>query len=93
MDFFQTIFKTNNFLSWILEIYIIKGQTLIFTHQKTLQLLNQKVCKKTPEFDASYDSIVTESKGMQKTPEFDASYDPVATESKGMLKTPEFDSN
>ena len=32
---------------------------------------------KTPEFDASYDSIVTESKGMQKTPEFDASYDPI----------------
>ena len=32
---------------------------------------------KTPEFDASYDPIVTESKGMLKTPEFHASYDPV----------------
>ena len=52
----------------------------------TLQLLNQKVCKKTPEFDASYDPVVTESKGMQKSPEFDASYDPIVTESKGMLK-------
>ena len=27
--------------------------------------------QKTPEFDASYDPIVTESKGMLKTPEFD----------------------
>ena len=27
---------------------------------------------KTPEFDASYDPVVTESKGMLKTPEFDA---------------------
>ena len=33
-----------------------------------------------PEFDASYDPIVTESKGMLKTPEFDASYDPIVTE-------------
>ena len=41
-------------------------------HHMTLQLLNQKVCKKTPEFDASYDPVVTESKGMLKTPEFDA---------------------
>ena len=41
---------------------------------------------KTPEFDASYDPIVTESKGMLKTPEFHASYDPVVTESKGMQK-------
>ena len=39
---------------------------------------------KTPEFDASYDPIVTESKSMLKTPEFDASYDPVVTKSKGM---------
>ena len=43
-----------------------------------------------PEFDASYDPIVTESKGMQKTPVFDTSYDPIGTKSKGMLKTPEF---
>ena len=43
---------------------------------------------KTPEFDASYDPIVTESKGMQKTPEFDAKYDLVVTESNGMQKTP-----
>ena len=28
---------------------------------------------KTPEFDATYDPIVTKSKGMQKTPEFDTS--------------------
>ena len=46
-----------------------------------------------PEFDASYDPIVTESKGMLKTPEFDASYDPVVTESKGMLKSTDFDAN
>ena len=48
--------------------------------------MNQKVCKKTPEFDAKYDPVVTESKGMLKTQEFDASYDPVVTESKGMQK-------
>ena len=42
------------------------------------------------EFHASYDPVITESKGMQKTPEFHASYDPIVTESKGMLKTPEF---
>ena len=29
---------------------------------------------KTPEFDASYDPVVTESKGMLKTPDFDANY-------------------
>ena len=34
----------------------------------------------SPEFDASYDPVITESKGMQKTPEFDASYDPIVTE-------------
>ena len=51
------------------------------------------IAQKTLEFDASYDLIVTESKGMQKTPEFDASYDPIVTESKGMLKTPEFDAS
>jgi hypothetical protein len=39
---------------------------------------------KTPEFDATYDPIVTESKGMLKTPEFDATYDPIVTKSKGM---------
>ena len=33
--------------------------------------------QKTPEFDASYDLVVTESKGMQKTPDFHAFYDPV----------------
>jgi hypothetical protein len=38
----------------------------------TLKLLNQKECKKTPEFDASYDPIVTESKGLLKTPDYDA---------------------
>ena len=27
--------------------------------------------QKTPEFDAKYDPVVNESKGMQKTPEFD----------------------
>ena len=48
--------------------------------------MKQKVCKKTPEFDASDDSLVTESKGMQKTPEFDASYDPIVNEAKGMQK-------
>jgi hypothetical protein len=42
--------------------------------------------QKTPEFDAAYDPVVTESKGMLKTPEFDASYDLVVTESKGMQK-------
>ena len=42
--------------------------------------------QKIPKFDAKYDPVVTESKGMQKTPEFDASYDPIVTESKGMLK-------
>ena len=42
--------------------------------------------QETPEFDAKYDPVVTESKGMLKTPEFDASYDPVVTESKGMQK-------
>ena len=37
----------------------------------TLQLGNQKVCKKPPEFDATYDPVVRKSKGMQKTSEFD----------------------
>ena len=59
MDFLQTIFKTNIFLSCILEIYIIM-------------------------FDATYDPVVRNSKGMQKTPEFDATYDPIVTKSKGM---------
>ena len=42
--------------------------------------------QKTPEFDASYAPLVTDSKGMLKTPEFDATYDPIVTISKGMKK-------
>ena len=42
---------------------------------------------KSPDFHASYDSIVTKSKGMQKkSPEFHAIYDPILTKSKGMQK-------
>jgi hypothetical protein len=41
---------------------------------------------KTPEFDTSYDPVLTESKGMLNPPEFEVSYDPVLTESKGMQK-------
>ena len=59
----------------------------------TLQLLNQKVGKKTPDFHASYDPIATESKGRLKTPDFHASYDPIVTESKGRQKTPDFHAN
>ena len=44
-----------------------------------MQLGNQKVCKKTPKFDATYDPVVRKSKGMLKTPEFDASYEPIVT--------------
>ena len=45
---------------------------------------------KSTDFDATYDPIVTKSKGMQKTPEFDASYDPIVIKSKGMLKSTDF---
>ena len=45
---------------------------------------------KSPEFDASYDLIVTKSKGMQKSPEFHTTDDPIVTKSKGMLKSPDF---
>ena len=40
---------------------------------------------KSTDFDATYDFIVTKSKGMQKTPEFDTPYDPIVIKSKGML--------
>ena len=40
----------------------------------------------SPEFDASYDPIVTKSKGMQKSPEFDATISIIVTKSKGMQK-------
>ena len=42
---------------------------------------------KTPEFDASYDPIVTESKGRQKTPDFHASYDLVRATNSKLLGT------
>ena len=50
--------------------------------------------QKTPKFDAKYDPVVTESKGMQKIPEFDASYDPIQAPlwacGQGDTSTPSF---
>ena len=35
--------------------------------------------KKPPEFDATYDPIVSNQKVWKKTPEFDATYDPIVS--------------
>ena len=38
--------------------------------------------QKTPEFDATYDPIVSNQKVCKKPPEFDATYDPIVSNQK-----------
>ena len=43
-----------------------------FYQNKPFFISESKGMLKTPEFDASYDPVVTESKGMLKSTDFDA---------------------
>ena len=42
--------------------------------------------EKTPEFDATYDPVVSHQKVWKKTPEFDATYDSVVSHQKVWTK-------